>query len=309
MRVVISGATSSLGTALCEECVRQNIQVLALVQPGSAKKNRIPQSSLIDVIELALDNYSEYVPEAEIIENKYDTFIHFAWGATQGDAAREQVIPHAKNIQYALDAVDLANRFGCRTFVGAGSQAEYGRTDEILTEETECHPETPYGIAKLCAGQLTRIACRNIGMKHIWPRILSAYGPNCQPQTIINYTITELLNGRSPKLSKGEQIWDFIYTGDVARALLLLADKGIDGEVYVIGSGKSKPLKEYLNVIRDLIAPDIELGLGIKEYSKNTVMHLSCDIRKIMKDTGFEPIVSFEEGINLTKNWIVEQME
>lgn len=301
-RVVITGATSSLGTALCEKCIQQNTEVLALIQPGSVNRKRIPQSPLIEVMEIGLEEYSDV--KDRVFNKTYDTFFHLAWGATQGDAARGKIVPQAKNIEFSLSAVELANNLGCKTFIGAGSQAEYGRTEETLTENTECHPETPYGIAKLCAGQLTRLACKQYGIKHIWPRILSAYGPNCQPQTIINYTITELLNGRTPSLSGGDQVWDFIYTGDVAEALLQLDMKGHDGDIYVIGSGKSQPLKDYLFTVRDIVAPNGKLGLGEKPYSENSVMHLACDITKLKTDTGYEPHTSFEEGISLTKAWI-----
>ena len=310
-RVVITGSTGAIGLALIDECVMRNICVLAIVRESSDKRYRIPVNPLIEVEELELDKYGN-VPD-DLLERHgdkpYDVFFHLAWDATQGDEARDQLLPQAMNIKYSLDAVELAYKFGCHTFVGAGSQAEYGRTQETLTEVTECRPETPYGIAKLCAGQLTRIACKQHGIKHIWPRILSAYGPNCQPQTIINYSITEFLNKRIPKLTKCEQIWDFIYTDDVARALLLLADKGRDGEAYVIGSGDARPLREFMTILRDIVAPSEELGLGEKPYSDRTVMHLSCDITKLKVDTGFEVLTSFEDGIKQTRDWVSVNLE
>lgn len=298
-RVVITGATSSIGTALIEECLNNNIEILAIVNRNSKNIDRIPQSHLLTVYEASLDEYSSIFTDS--IENKrYDAMFHLAWAATQGDASRALLQPQAMNIKYALDAVGLAKRLGCDVFVGSGSQAEYGRTTEVLTEEIECHPETPYGIAKLCAGQLTRIACRSYGIKHIWPRILSAYGPNCQPQTIVNYSIREMLLGNAPQLTACEQIWDFIYTGDVARALIGLAVDGHDGEIYVIGSGISKPLKDYILELRDIVNPSIEPAFGAKEYTENTVMHLACDISKLKRDIGFEPSITFAVGIEKT---------
>lgn len=299
-RIVITGATSSLGTALVEECIKQNMEVLAIANPGSNNISRINKSEKVVIRECSLD-------ELKIFDDskKYDIFVHLAWAATAGDIARNQIYDQAMNVRYALDAVDVAERLGCKVFVGSGSQAEYGRTNKVLNEELETKPETAYGISKLCAGQLTRLACKQKGIKHIWPRILSAYGPKCQPQSVINYTLTELLNGRKPALSGGEQIWDFIYTGDVAKALLLLADKGRDGEVYIIGSGKSRQLKDYLFELRDIVNPSLTLGLGDKPYGNNTVMHLECDISKLKKDTGFEPEIEFRQGIKNTIEWLI----
>lgn len=331
MGIVITGAASSLGLALINECIKQNIEVLAICRPNSRNMEKITKHKLVTIMECELSAFSDFKPAKEAGAGcsanssdgkfSYDAFFHLAWASTQGDAARNLLQPQAKNIQYALDAVDLAKRLGCNVFVGAGSQAEYGRTNEILTEETPCHPETAYGMAKLCAGQMTKLSCKQKGIRHIWPRILSAYGPGCQPQTIINYTLTQLLQGRRPSLSGGEQIWDFIYTGDVARALLLLADQGKDGEAYVVGSGNARVLKEYLQDVRRIVTEYVtkseqnsdfvcpELGLGDRPYGDNAVMHLACDIRKLKQDTGFEMETGFEEGIRKTIEWINTELK
>lgn len=316
-KIVITGATSSLGIALIDECIKQNIEVLAICNRNSKNLQRIPQHALVTVTECELSAFSDYEVDWTV---QYDVFFHLAWASTQGDVARNNLQSQVENIQFALDAVDLAEKLGCKVFIGAGSQAEYGRKEQILTEQTPCDPETAYGMAKLCAGQMTRLACKQRGIKHIWPRILSAYGPNCQPQTIINYTITELLQGRKPLLSGGEQIWDFIYTGDVARALLLLAQEGKNGEVYVVGSGKSRKLKEYLKCVRKIVidynrkskkSTEFEcpqLGLGERPYGDQAVMHLVGDINKLQHDTGFEIDTEFEEGIQKTIKWIYKQI-
>ena len=174
-KVVITGATSSLGTALIEECIKQNIEIMAICNRNSRNIGKIANHELVTIIECELESFSDFglndMDADWKLSNElknYDVFIHLAWASTQGDAARNLLQPQAKNIQYALDAVDLAERLGCNVFVGAGSQAEYGRTNEILTEETACHPETAYGMAKLCAGQMTRLACKQKGIRHIW---------------------------------------------------------------------------------------------------------------------------------------------
>lgn len=303
-KVAISGATSPIGVALTKECLKQNIEVIAIINPDSSKKSRIPVSSSVRIVECPLDGYGNFAKEIKDEQLSADVFIHLAWASTDGDAARNMLTPQALNIQYALDAVELADSLGCTTFIGAGSQAEYGRTNETLKETTECHPETGYGIAKLCAGQLTRLACRQKGIRHIWPRILSTYGPNSNPKTIISYVITELISNRTPSLTACEQIWDFIYVDDAARALISLAESGHDGEIYVIGSGMSAPLSEYMTKIRDAVDINAKLGIGDKPYSDTTVMHLSCSIDKLTKDTGFVPLVAFEDGIKQTIEYI-----
>ena len=95
----------------------------------------------------------------ELIPEGADTFYHFGWDGTFGNS-RNNMYGQNQNVRYALDAVEAAQALGCSTFVGAGSQAEYGRFEGKLNAGVPAFPENGYGIAKLCAGQMTRIACR-----------------------------------------------------------------------------------------------------------------------------------------------------
>lgn len=292
-RVIISGATSSIGIALCEECVTNGIGVVAIIRPESSKCSLIPKSNLIEIVESELSDYDSINSEGI----HADAFFHLAWASTDGAAARDNTYDQADNIQATLKAVELAERCKCKVFVGAGSQAEYGRTDEVLTGDTACKPETAYGMTKLCAGMLSRLMCRQKGIDHVWTRILSAYGPNCSKRTVISYTVDTLLQGEKPVLSDGRQVWDFIYISDVAKALLSCARSGVSGKTYVIGYGKSKLLREFLEEVRDILSPGQDMGFGERPYNADAVMHLECDISDLTADTGFVPTVDFEEGI------------
>lgn len=301
MRVVITGPTGAIGISLIKECISHQIEVLAICRKGSKRLHRLPDSPFVHVLELDLQEYQEFYPKET--DKKYDVFYHFAWNGTIGDARNDMKLQH-KNVGYALDAVNLAHRFGCHTFVGAGSQAEYGRAEGKLSPSTPVFPENGYGIAKLCAGQMTRIACHQLGMQHIWTRILSVYGPCDGEKTMVISTIRKLLAGEVPEFTKGEQKWDYLYCGDAAKAMRLIGEKGKDGKVYCIGSGSARPLSDYIEMMRDAIDPVAPLALGVIPYGKQQVMYLCADIDELKKDTGFEPEVDFEEGIRETIAWV-----
>ena len=283
MRIVITGATGAVGTALIAEGIRQNVEMLVICRKASKRRQQIPDHPLVKVLELNMEEYETYQPPEG--EMPYDVFYHFAWGGTTGDGRNDCEIQE-KNIRYALDAAALAKRFGCSAFVGAGSQAEYGRVEGNLNSQTPAFPENGYGMAKLCAGQMTRLYCRQAGMRHVWTRILSIYGPGDGAGSMVMSAIHRLLAGETPAFTKGEQQWDYLYSGDAAKALLLLGEKGHDGGVYCLGSGKARPLADYIGMIRDAIDP--RLSVELKE------------------DTGFAPEVSFEEGIKKTIMWVKE---
>lgn len=299
-RIVITGPTGAIGTALIRECIKRDIEVYALCRPGSARIERIPSDQHVHIVPCGLEDLKE-LDTADI--PKCDAFYHFAWAATIGDGRNDMEL-QTKNIQYALDAVGLADRIGCEAFVGSGSQAEYGRVEGKLTPATPAFPENGYGIAKLCAGQMTRIECEKRGIRHVWTRILSVYGPGDGEMTMISGTIKKLLAGEEPPLTAGEQQWDYLYSKDAARAMLAAGEKGKNGKVYCVGSGKARPLKEYIIEMRDKIDPGLSLGFGKVPYGPRQVMYLCADISDLTQDTGFVPETDFSEGIEETIQWV-----
>lgn len=297
--VIITGATGTIGMALIDKCIEQGTEVIALVNPASNRLDRIPDNRLVRIVKCGLDDFSYADADLLGIKTGIDAMFHLAWGGTFGDARNDKALQE-QNAAYAIDAVRLAHRLGCDVFVGAGSQAEYGRVSGKLSADTPCDPENEYGRAKLKASQETRKLCGELGMRHIWPRILSIYGPYDGEKTMVMSLIKTLLEGRRPALTKGEQMWDYLYSEDAATALMLLAEKGAGGRIYPIGSGIARPLKEYIEIIRDEIDPQLPLGFGEVPYSPKQVMHLCADISELKEDTGFEPSVSFEEGARRT---------
>lgn len=302
-KAILTGATGAIGMALIQELIRNNVEMLVLCRKGSCRNNSIPVHPLITMKYCSLE-------QLETLENdtgkKYDTFYHFAWDGTMGNSRNDMHLQN-RNVKYTLDAVCAAERFGCRTFIGAGSQAEYGRVEGILQAHTPVFPENGYGMAKLCAGQMSRILCEQKGMRHIWTRILSIYGPFDNPDTMIISTIGKLLQGQVPLLTKGEQKWDYLYSADAARAFFLLAEKGKSGKVYCIGSGTAYPLISYIELLRDSIDRNAALGIGKIPYGDKQVMFLCADISSLKEDTGFEPLYTFKEGIQATVEWYKER--
>lgn len=301
-RILLTGATSMIGVAILNECISKKIEAVAVIRPGSNKRKRIPNAQFIKVIECGLED-TEKIPS--LVGGGFDIFYHLAWADTnkndRNDAAKQN-----RNIEYTVQAVAVAKKTNCRVFVGAGSQAEYGRMNKRIGEDSTPVPETPYGKAKLSAGKLSATMCRQSGIKHVWTRIFSVYGPNDSLTTMIMYCIGKLLKREKPLLTKCKQKWDFLYCSDAARALLLVGEKGKDGSVYNIGSGICRPLMEYVKIIHKAIDPHLELGIGEIKYCEDQVMHLCADISQIRKDTGFTPQINFAEGIKETIQWYRE---
>lgn len=171
-RVIVTGATSMIGEALIEECLKHGISVCAVIRKDTARKDRLPEDPHLELVECSLEEL-ETLPEK--VNGTFDTFYHIAWGYT-GAARNKSVRLQSKNIDYTLEAVEAAAKLGCRRFIGAGSQAEYGPLDlEKIGPDAPEHPTTAYGTSKLAAGKLSKLLCKELGMEWIWPRIFSVY--------------------------------------------------------------------------------------------------------------------------------------
>lgn len=318
--IVITGPTGAIGMALIKECVEKGIKVLAICHKGSKRIANIPKNKHVRVMEADLDEYRnllvDCMPKSEdtdcekesdsekqrsMSDLEYDVFIHLAWNGTFGDSRNDMQL-QSDNIKYALDAVELAKRLGCKTFIGAGSQAEYGRVDEPIRPDTAAFPENGYGIAKLAAGQMTRIRCEQLGIKHIWTRIFSVYGPYDGEYTMVMSTLKKMLAGEETHFTAGEQIWDYLYSGDAAEMMLYLADEGKHGTIYCIANGTARPLREYIQDMYDITGCNARLGLGDIPYREKQVMSLCVDKNHVLPGKRTE----FKTGIGETLKYLKE---
>lgn len=333
MRVVVTGATGAIGHALIAECIRQDIEVAAICHKNSVRAERLAdevarfmyiedefsgnspedekqmKEHVSEKLHIYFLNLDEYAASAEngltgiegLMEpvkngSGYDLFFHLAWNGTTG-AARNDKSLQQNNVRYAMDAVRLSYKLRCHTFIGAGSQAEYGRTEGKLGADTPTHPDNEYGRGKLMAGIQTRKLCRELSIKHIWLRILSVYGPYDTTTSMVMAAIDTLKKGECPQFTKGEQQWDYLYSKDAAKALLAAGMYGRDGMIYPIGSGKTRRLAEYIDILKNQVDPKGHVSMGAIPYAPCQVMYLCADISKLTEDTGFVPETEFAEGI------------
>lgn len=292
MTIAITGATSMLGVATIKNCISKNISVLAFVRKESSKIERLPSSPLIKIVECDLAQMKDF----DVDKLTSDVFIHFGWAFTD-KTGRNDVSKQLENVQYTIDAVHLTKKLGCRKFVGAGSQAEYGTPNTILNEDTPVNPVVPYGVAKYAAGKFAKMECEKIGLEYNWVRILSVYGTNDLPGTLISQLIYNAKNNIPMGLSGCEQTWDYLFEDDAGRAFVAIAEKGVNGKVYNLGSGKGRKLKDFVQEIISIVTPEYQPNFGVYPYNKTQPFLLCANISDLINDTGWMPKVCFNEGI------------
>jgi len=292
--VIVCGGTGFIGKWLINELLLRNIHVIELVRD----KGRIPSAHMRN------DNFSyietEYINLSNLnIEDDIDCFYYLAWAGVSGKEKNEFLI-QLDNIKFAVEAIKLAKKVSAKKFIATGTVAEYVFSENLIDVSAKQTPNDLYGATKTAVHYYLDVLSRQSKQPFIWALLPSTYGEGRTDSNIITYTIVSLLNKKKTKYGNLNQMWDFLYVADVAKALYYLGIEGSPNKVYGIGSGVYKPLKEYLYIIRDIIDPEAVLGIGeLPEMSSKTFS--SCvDISEIIKDTHFVPQTSFEEGIAKT---------
>lgn len=306
--IVITGPTGAIGMAVIGTCIEKKIHMLLITHKDSKRNENIPDSEYITVIHADMAEYDEINAEALLGERvqKYDAFLHLAWIGTTGEQRNDMEL-QTNNIYYTLSAVRLAKRLGCKIFLGAGSQAEYGRVEGYLNATIMPSPETGYGMAKLCAGQMSRVLCGQLQLEHIWLRVLSIYGPYDSENSMVFSAIRGFVEGKETAFTAGEQRWDYLYSGDAANIILDVLAYGKNGKLYCIGSGYERCLKEYIyeiyKAVYDEEVTEEKLGIGKIPYAPKQVMFLCADTSELETDIGKLSITPFSEGIKKTVEW------
>lgn len=292
-RAVVTGGTGFIGKYLVETLIRYNVDVVVLVRDYEKA-----YSLFGDKVKIVVYHSKDYV---ELLKSdiKVSVFYHLAWEGVSPEKKNDR-LRQINNIDFAMEMMEYAAVLKANRFVGTGTVAEYSFCEDVMDFEEKQTPNDLYGAAKTATHYLLEVWARQLKIPFNWVVIPSTYGIGRKDKNIITYTISTLLKNEIPEYGYLTQMWDFLYVEEVARALYYIGDMGAIGKTYGIGSGVYKPLRYYIETIRDYINPDLELGIGkIPELSQKAFS--SCvSINDLTEDTGFIPKIQFEQGIKMT---------
>lgn len=193
-------------------------------------------------------------------------------------------------------------------------------TEDLFTEETPYAPSSPYSASKASSDHLVRAWLRTYGLPTLITNCSNNYGPYHFPEKLIPLMILNALEGKSlPVYGKGNQIRDWLFVEDHARALYKVVTEGRVGETYNIGGHNEKQNIEVVKTICSLLeelAPNKPKGVSNYEdlitYVKDRPGHdlrYAIDAGKIAKELDWKPTETFETGLRKTVKWYLENQE
>lgn len=300
---IITGATSMIGIELCHYISSlHETFIYALCRKDSEGLKSIPVKDNIKIIITDLECLNTIVDEIDVA----DIFINLAWTNTDHEG-RNSAYLQGLNVDYAKDAIRIAALKGCKLFVEAGSQAEYGFIPDLITEESPCNPNVEYGKAKLRVLNEGTELCSNLNLKYLHLRIFSVFGENDRPWTLIMSSINKMLKNEDLELSSCTQSWNFLYVADCAKQIymlssFLIADPSFTSGVFNIASRDTRPLKEFLVEMKLVLNSSSILKFG-NVIPLNKVS-LNPSINKLENTIGVTKDVLFSSAIETIANKI-----
>lgn len=302
MRIVISGATSMIGAALTNKLLENNHEVVAVVRPKSKKLETLNISQNLSIVECNMEDYAEL---NGIIQGKVNMAVSTAWNGTRGVDRNNEVLQQ-ENYKNSISFLEVMISKGCKKFLTAGSQAEYGlwTSKEKLKEDVIPNPNTEYGKYKLKFYEYAKDHCKISGCKLIEPRFFSLYGPKDYEGTMVISTLKKMAENKPCELTECIQLWDFLYIDDAIGGLIKLIEDDVPEGIYNFGSGYSAPLKEFIEEMKEITKSDSELHYGVIPYPSTGIVNVNPDVRKLM-DCGWRPKMLFTDGIKLICDFLL----
>ena len=300
MRVLLTGATGFLGSHVLRRFLADGGHNVAILARSQSDTWRI--ADLLDQvtrIEGALGDLAR--AEAAVAVFRPEAVVHLAWSGVAGHSRNDP--SQVENLYASLRLLEMSRRAGAKHWIGLGSQAEYGPQSTSLREDAPTRPTTLYGTTKLCTCLLTEKLSAASGVRFVWLRLFSAYGPGDGLECMIPRLIERLLNRERPALTTGEQRWDYVYVEDAAEAVYRAAVSLEARGIYNLGSGQVETIRRVVERIRDLVDPQLPLGLGEVAFGPEQVMHLQADIGRLQRDLDWSPRVPLAEGLKRTVAW------
>lgn len=302
---IVTGSNGFVGKALLRELTDRKVKVYAVVKDKNEDIDSIKDLSGIEIVYCEMDDLKT-LPEK--VSEKPEVFYHLAWAGSTGPARADYALQF-KNAQWTLDAVNVAKELGCRRFVGAGTLAEMDVNAYSPMNGSTPNAVSCYGAAKIAAHLMSKAQCNAMGVDHLWAYLSNTYGIGNYTSNFVNFASKTMITGSPANFTSGEQPYDFVYVSDIAQGLYCIGNKGKTNYAYYIGSTRPAKLKEFIKAIRDEIDPAITLHLGAVPFNGVQQPAEVFDCTSLVEDTGYQPRVTFKDGIKTTVAWLRQQIE
>ncbi|MCJ7693275.1 MAG: dTDP-glucose 4,6-dehydratase [Sedimentisphaerales bacterium] len=243
-----------------------------------------------------------------IDENKIEVIVNFAAESHVDRSITGPKIFIDTNVSGTLTLLETARDKGLERFIQVSTDEVYGSlgSEGKFTEQTPLSPNSPYSASKAAADHLVEAFGHTWGVKYNIGRCSNNYGPYQFPEKLIPLMINNALNDKElPVYGDGLYVRDWLYVYDHCTAIWKILTEGRVGEVYNIGGCNEKANLEVIKLVLKRLGKADSLIKHVKDRLGHDRRY-AIDAGKIIKELGWKPSVSFEQGIEKTIDWYLE---
>lgn len=302
-KVIVTGANGFVGYWLTRELIKHNVKVTAIIKDTCEDISMFLGMDGVDFVYCDLSQLTSLPQKVEC--HDYDVFYHLAWISAGGEGRADYSI-QLKNVKYACDAVKVASQMGCQKILLSGTITE--KLAENILNLPGKAVNNIYGICKHMTHCLVDVESKRQDIDYVWMQFSNLYGPYSINGNIVGYTIKELLQGNEATFGPANQVYDLLYIEDLVKAAYLLGTCETKKNSYYIGSGKLRILSNYLKEIGSICGKPEMIKIGARPDDGTRYEESWFDITPLKEDTGYSPLVPFEEGVRQTINWMKKSL-
>jgi dTDP-glucose 4,6-dehydratase len=333
---LVTGADGFMGSHLTEALVELDANVQAFVRATSSGAlnniGHLREHVHVHFADLTDKTSVDYLVK-DLLEAPDKPYVfHLGAQAHVGESWHrpyETVMANTVGTLNLLQSI-VDHRLELEKFDTAGTSEEYGNVREavahhhdfdaegglILHERSPINPKSVYATSKVAADFLTMNYHDAFGLPGVVTRMFNNYGPRQNPRYVTGTIITQALTRETIELGQLDPMRDFCFCTDGVRGHLMVAARGVPGDVYVYGQGENISMREWADLIlrigreqghwdaREIASTPDRYRPGASE-----VMALRVGYEKLNRETGWEPRVSWEEGVAKTIAWYAENRD
>lgn len=311
MKLLTTGTAGFIGSEFVRQAVAKGYDVVVV--------DCLTYAGDLERLKSLNGNYKFYntdVSNSEEIDNIFkfenpDAVVHWA-AETHVDRSILDASPFMKTNVFGTHVLlEASKKYGIQKFINIATDEVYGELGETgsFFENTPLEPNSPYSVSKTSADMLGRAYYRTYGVPVVTARPSNNYGAWQFPEKLVPVVILKSLNNEKiPVYGQGLNVREWLYVSDCAEAVMTLLEKADPGSIYNIGSGQEQKNIDVVKKILNLLGKD-DSSIEYVQDRPGHDFRYSLNYDKITSELGWKPKVHFQEGIESTVSWYLENLK
>ncbi len=298
MTVLVTGAGGFVGSQVVRRLIASDVEVAAMVRPGSRPARLEGLQGTIQVLEADLEDPSAVAEQ--LARCKPDACIHAAWYAEPG-----KYLPSPRNVDSLRSSLALLEelaRAGCQHLVGVGTCFEYEMRSEPLREDSPTRPFTLYAACKLAFMLVAAQRAAQLQMGFAWARLFYLYGPFEDNRRLMPQVIKALSAGSEFSTTPGDMVRDYLHIEDVASGLCALSALRLSG-TFNLCSGEAVTIAGLMQILGELLGRPELIRVGAYPPRDWDPAYVCGDSRRLRTEARWTPRHSLRDGLAQTVEW------